>query len=106
MMAVICADEKGGVNPVSPIATYCFFRESTVFYGGKPVTRCDNDEVTGRVAQQELAQFLAKPGRSYVITTNEYEPEITKAFADRLRVIHRERCFMADGEMVIFRHGD
>ena len=104
MMAAICADEKGGVKPVSPIATYCFFRESTVFYGGKPVTKCDNDEATGRSAQQALAQFLAKPGRSYVITTDEYEPEIKKAFPDRLKVIDRERRFLADGEMVIFRH--
>ena len=77
-----------------------------MFYSGKPVTKCDNDEATGRSAQQVLAQFLARPGRSYVITTNEYEPEIKKAFSDRLKVIHREPRFLADGEMVIFRHGD
>ncbi len=111
MMAAICADEEKGsgvftTRPRSPIATYCFFRESTVFYSGKPVTKCDNDEATGRSAQQALAQFLARPGRSYVITTNEYEPEIKKAFSDRLKVIHREPRFLADGEMVIFRHGD
>jgi 4-amino-4-deoxy-L-arabinose transferase-like glycosyltransferase len=113
MMAAICADEEKGkdhgadvfaAHPVSPIATYCFFRESTVYYGGKPVTKCDNDEAAHRTAQQALAQFLAKPGRSYVITTNEYEAEIKKAFADRLKVMHRERRFLADGEMVIFRH--
>jgi hypothetical protein len=110
MMAEICADEKGsGVfssHPQSPIATYRFFRESTVFYGGKPVTKCDNDEATGRSAQTALAQFIAKPGRSYVITTNEYEAEIKKAFPGKLEVIHRERRFLADGQMVIFRHGE
>ena len=77
-----------------------------MFYGGKPVTKCDNDQFAGRSAQQALAEFLAKPGRSYVITTNEYEPELKKAFADRLKVIHRERRFLADGEMVVFRSGD
>ena len=89
MMAAICADENrvrtasSSLAPLSPIATYDFFRESTVFYGGKPVTKCDDDEATGRTAQQALAEFLAKPGRSYVITTDEYEPEIEKAFPGR-----------------------
>ena len=108
MMAAICRRERGRdlSAPSSPIATYRFFRESTVFYSGNPVTKCDNDEAAGRSAQQALAQFLARPGRSYVITTNEYEPEIKKAFSDRLKVIHREPRFLADGEMVIFRHGD
>jgi 4-amino-4-deoxy-L-arabinose transferase-like glycosyltransferase len=116
MMAAICTDEEkadeekgSGVfspHPRSPVATYCFFRESTVFYGGKPVTKCDDDEASGRSARQALAQFLAKPGRSYVITTDEYEPELMKAFSNRLQVIHREPRFLADGKMVIFRHGD
>ena len=106
MMAAICADEKGGVKPQSPIATYRFFRESTVFYSGKPVTKCDDGGADGRSAQQELAAFLARPTRSYVITTNEYEAEIKKAFGDRLKVIHREPQFLADGEMVIFRQGN
>jgi 4-amino-4-deoxy-L-arabinose transferase-like glycosyltransferase len=110
MMAAISADEEKGSelfssHPRSPIATYCFFRESTVFYSGKPVTKCD-DETAGRSAREALAQFLAKPGRSYVITTDEYEPELKKAFFDRLKEIHREPRFLADGEMVIFRHGD
>jgi 4-amino-4-deoxy-L-arabinose transferase-like glycosyltransferase len=114
MMAKICADENGeekaagifGAHPRSPIATYCFFRESTVYYSGKPVTKCDDDEATHRSAREALAQFLAEPGRSYVITTDEYEPALKKAFSDRLKVIYREPRFLADGEMVIFRHGE
>ena len=70
------------------------------------MTKCDNDQFAGRSAQQALAEFLAKPGRSYVVTTNEYAPEIRKAFVDRLKVIHREQCLLADGEMVVFRSGD
>jgi 4-amino-4-deoxy-L-arabinose transferase-like glycosyltransferase len=111
MMAAICADENkiltasSSLAPSSPIATYDFFRESTVFYGGKPVTKCD-DDTPGRTAQQALAEFLAKPGRSYVITTDEYEPQIAKAFPGQLKVIHREPRFLADGEMVVFRHGE
>jgi 4-amino-4-deoxy-L-arabinose transferase-like glycosyltransferase len=128
MMAVICADEvkaekgsdpfcrngpagaahTGGLAafPRSPLATYCFFRESTVFYGGKPVTRCD-DGPPGRTAQQALAQFFAKnPGRCYVITTDEHAAELekAKAFRGQLKTIHRERRFLANGEMVVLRH--
>jgi 4-amino-4-deoxy-L-arabinose transferase-like glycosyltransferase len=130
MMAAICADEnhgaKEGLTPVttehpqgrsgkwrlppcprSPIATYCFFRESTVFYGGKPVTKCDENSIRGRTAPQSLAQFFAEnPGLSYVITTDEHKSELEKAFPGRLRLIHHEQRFLAEGEMVILRHGD
>jgi 4-amino-4-deoxy-L-arabinose transferase-like glycosyltransferase len=137
MMAAICADEnhaarqaatekgsdpicakhpqgrsgKWGLTPFpcpqSPIATYCFFRESTVFYGGKPVTKCDENGPRGGTAPQSLAQFFAEnPGRSYVITTDEHKTELEKAFPGRLHLIHQEPRFLADGKMVIFRHGD
>ena len=110
MIAAICADEEKGSGvfssqPVSPIAAYRFFQESTVFYGRKPVTRCENDDATGRSAEQALAAFLARPGRSYVITTSEHEPELEKAFPGELEAIHRERRFLKPGEMVVFRHG-
>jgi 4-amino-4-deoxy-L-arabinose transferase-like glycosyltransferase len=100
----------GGLSPFpqSPLATYCFFRESTVFYGGKPVTRCDDNQAAGRGAQQALAQFFAKnPGRCYVITTDEHAAELeqAKVFRGQLKTIHRERRFLADGEMVVLRHG-
>ena len=97
-MAAICADENGEVKPRSPIATYGFFRWSTVFYAGKPVTTCDDDEATGRSAKQVLARFLAEADRSYVITTDEYEPELKKAFGDWLKLIHGELRFLPDGE--------
>ena len=115
MMAAIRADEgeagsshKRGQTPfpMSPIATYDFFRESTVFYAGKPVTKCNDDKAAGHTARQALAEFLAKPGRSYVITTDDNVPKIEKAFPGELKEIHRERRFLADGEMVVFRHGD
>lgn len=106
MIAAIRADERAAMASSSPVATYCFFRESTVFYGGKPVTKCDDDEAKHRTAQQALADFLAKSNRSYVITTNEYEPTLKKAFPSQLKVIFRERRFLADGEMVVFRHGE
>jgi 4-amino-4-deoxy-L-arabinose transferase-like glycosyltransferase len=132
MMAAICADENHATkqaatekatdviakrprgealksclppSPQSPIATYCFFRESTVFYGGKPVTRCDENGPRGGPVPQSLSRFFAEnPGRSYVITTDEHKAELEKAFPGRLQLIHQEPRFLADGEMVIFRH--
>jgi 4-amino-4-deoxy-L-arabinose transferase-like glycosyltransferase len=57
MIAAIRADEEKGSGVFSPIATYQFFRESTVYYAGYPVTTCD--DTPGRSARQALAQFLA-----------------------------------------------
>jgi len=92
--------QKGTV-PFS-LATYRFFRESTVYYSGRPVTRCEGDR---EEALKELADFLAKPGRSYVITTDRQEREIEEAFPGRLRVIFRHPRFLAPGEMVVLRRG-
>jgi 4-amino-4-deoxy-L-arabinose transferase-like glycosyltransferase len=88
------------------IAAYCFFRESTVFYAGHPVTKCD-DEPPDHSANQALAAFLAKSkaeGKpAYLITTDEHEPEIDKAFPGSFRVVFRQRRFLAEGEMVVMR---
>ena len=109
MIAAIRADD-GTKEPevISPIATYRFFRESTVFYARHPVTVCDDDPSTKQTAQEALANFLAKSKspskRSYVITTDEYEREIAKAFPDQFTPIFRQRRFLAPGEMVVLRH--
>ena len=84
-----------------PIATYRFFRESTVFYAGHPVTKCDNDEQTGRSAREELRAFVDKSGGAYVITTDEYTVEINAAFPGVFREIFRQRRFLGPGEMVV-----
>jgi 4-amino-4-deoxy-L-arabinose transferase-like glycosyltransferase len=86
-----------------PIATYGFFRESTVFYAGHPVTTCDDHPRANRSARQELQEFLAKSNRSYVITTNEYTAEIDKDFPGRFQVIFRQPCFLRPMEMVVLR---
>lgn len=107
MMAAICADEKSDTRPRSPIATYCFFRESTVFYGGKPVTRCDIGRPAGCTGPQSLAKFFEKhPGRSYVITTGEHLAELEKAFRGQLTIIYREPQFLGDGQIIVFRRGE
>ena len=87
MIAAIRADWAGkGDRP--PIATYQFFRESTVFYAGHPVTRCEDDRATGRSAQQQLDIFArTSNGRFYVITTDECAREINKAFPGKFREI-------------------
>ncbi len=99
---MIAAIQKDCKTLHPPIATYRFFRESTVYYSGRPVTRCEGDQ---EAALKALADFLAKPGRSYVITTDRQECEIEEAFPGRLRVIFRHPRFLAPGEMVVLRRG-
>ena len=86
-----------------PIATYQFFRWSTVFYAGHPVTRCESDESTGRSAKRELAQFVAQSKRSYVITTDECAREIHKEFPGKFQRIFHQPRFLGPGEMVVLR---
>jgi 4-amino-4-deoxy-L-arabinose transferase-like glycosyltransferase len=108
MIAAIRADSKAKHPPADtvllsapPIATYRFFRESTVFYAGYPVTKCDNDEQAGRSAREELRAFVANSGGAYVITTDEYAAEIAAAFPGVFREILRQRRFLGPGEMVV-----
>jgi 4-amino-4-deoxy-L-arabinose transferase-like glycosyltransferase len=95
--------DKKADSPAPPIATYGFFRESTVFYAGHPVTTCDDNKAANQSARQELGDFLARSDRSYVITTDEYAAEIDKNFPDRFRVIFRQPCFLRPMEMVVLR---
>ncbi len=95
--------EKGS-DPAAPaIATYGFFRESTVFYVGHPVTTCDDSPGANQSARQSLQEFLARSNRSYVITTDDYTTEIDKAFPGRFQVIFRQPCFLRPMEMVVLR---
>ena len=111
MIAAIRADwEKESQPPpvaAPPIATYRFFRESTVYYAGHPVTKCDNDEATGRTAVEGLREFLAKSASSpcYVITTDEYAAEIAREFPSVFIEIFRQPRFLAPGEMIVLRAG-
>jgi 4-amino-4-deoxy-L-arabinose transferase-like glycosyltransferase len=86
-----------------PIATYGFFRESTVFYAGHPVTTCDDNRRANQSARQELQDFLAKSDRAYVITTDDYAAEIDRDFPGRFKVIFRQPCFLRPMEMVVLR---
>ena len=69
MIAAIVADENKEASepisshPVSPIATYRFFRWSTVFYGGKPVTKCD--EIQGPLGPAGIGP-VPRPARAVV----------------------------------------
>ena len=96
MIAAIRDD--GGDLSSAPIATYRFFRESTVYYAGRPVVRCEGDDASAPLA---LEAFLAASPRSYVITTDEHEPELNRLFPDRFQTIFRQPRFLADAEMVV-----
>ena len=83
MMAAICADEtKRGQESFPSHPSIADRHLSLLPREHRVLRRQAGDEMRQRrghaaaSAQQALAQFLAKPGRSYVITTDEYEPEI------------------------------
>lgn len=104
MIAAI-RDDSGAEasDPVPPVAAYCFFRESMVYYAGHPVTLCEDHEATNRLALEDLQDFAAKSPHSYVITTAEYEPEINKHFPGKFTAIFRQRRLLDPGEMVVLR---
>ncbi len=107
MMAAIRSDWGERDGP-APIATYRFFRESTVCYAGHPVTTCDGDRTSGRSALAELQDFSEKSSPSYVVTTSEYWPEIEKHFGAECRLLFRQRRFLsndASDQMVVLRFG-
>ncbi len=85
-----------------PIATYRFFRESTVTYSGHPVTRCEGDDET---AHSQLRAFLEKSPHSVIITTDDHEADLNSQYPDRLKSIFRQRRFLANGEMIVFVAG-
>ncbi|MEN6458643.1 MAG: glycosyltransferase family 39 protein [Thermoguttaceae bacterium] len=91
-----------------PIATYGLFRESTVYYAGWPVTRCNDDPEKGIPRRQKLRDFVAEHAVSYVITSSEDEAEVKAAMPGAFRVIFRQRRFMTPAssksrEMVVLR---
>lgn len=103
MIAAIRADWTGRENR-PPIATYQFFRESTVHYAGYPVTKCDDDPSGGRLACEKLARFFADSEQSYVVTTDEKAAELLEEFPDGLQVIFRHPRFLGPGEMIVLRY--
>jgi 4-amino-4-deoxy-L-arabinose transferase-like glycosyltransferase len=126
MIAAIHADWGGkgdsphlprGTVPFSspPIATYGLFRESTVFYAGRPVTRCSDDPAKGLSARKLLADFVAQHEHQwcYVITStskdkeDDDEAKIEQAFPGVFEEIYRYPRFLEPegSEMVILRAG-
>jgi 4-amino-4-deoxy-L-arabinose transferase-like glycosyltransferase len=100
MIAAIRENEErlGEPPTVPPIATYRFFRESTVCYAGHPVTRCEGDDAQ---AYRAMKDFLDGSPYSYVITTDERKPELDRQFPGRFKVIFEQPCFLSSGNMVV-----
>jgi 4-amino-4-deoxy-L-arabinose transferase-like glycosyltransferase len=92
-----------------PIATYLFFRESTVFYAGYPMTRCEDDPAQGRTALQQIGELRSKSPVLYIITNDDddhHVAQLIKAYPGRLHEIFRQRRFLGPGDMVILRSGE
>ncbi len=106
MIAAIRADwqhHPSDADSSPPIATYGFFRESTVFYAGHPVVRCDDNERTGRTARQDLVKFFQKHPQAYVITRDGDAKEIEQAWPGRCKVLYQERRLLELDDMVVLR---
>jgi 4-amino-4-deoxy-L-arabinose transferase-like glycosyltransferase len=81
------------------LAAYRFFRESFVFYSGEHVPRCDGPE--------QLQTFLNRAERPFVVTTDEYEGELERAFPGQFEVVARRPRFLKRGTIVLLtRHED
>jgi 4-amino-4-deoxy-L-arabinose transferase-like glycosyltransferase len=77
------------------ICEYGFHRQSTVYYAGHPIA-IHNDPAG-------LKTFLDSAGRAYIITLDEYRAEIEKNFPGQFEVLHRNRRFLANGEMIVLK---
>lgn len=75
------------------LASYRFFRESFVYYSGKPVARCH--------AIDDLREFLDRASHPYVLTNDEHESRLAEEFPGRFRVLTRRRRFLEPGEVVV-----
>ncbi|OHB82185.1 MAG: hypothetical protein A2W31_12300 [Planctomycetes bacterium RBG_16_64_10] len=95
--ALLAEIRRLGPGPVE-LAAYRFFRESFVFYTGRPVPRCDGPAA--------LQAFLAQAERPFVLTTDEYEREIHAELPGQLRVVARHRRFLQRGELVVLMARD
>jgi hypothetical protein len=81
------------------LAAYRFFRESFVFYSGRHVPRCDGPA--------QLQTFLNRAERPFVVTTDEYEGELERAFPRQFAVVARRPRFLKRGTIVLLtRHED
>lgn len=100
---VIAAIHAAGGDS-APLATYRFFRESLVFYAGHPLSRCDDDVITGQSASVELRAFLTSRKRSYVITTDAHFPEIDTTFPGLFQVLFHQHQFLGPGEILVLVH--
>ena len=75
------------------VAVYRFFRESLVYYAGRPVPTLKTDE--------QLQAFFDDAEHPYVVTLGEYEEELRQRFPDELRVVLRRPRFLRSGEVVV-----
>ncbi len=90
LVTAIRADSGGQPE----LAGYRFIRESVVYYHGRPITQCEDDESVRRFVEQSPA--------AYVMTVDRYAPELEEEFSGRLREVGRWKRFLRPGEVVVF----
>jgi hypothetical protein len=83
-------------SPGTPrLAGYRFFRESLVFYAGKPVPRYEHRDA------ERLEAFLHETEYPYLVTTDEHEEELRRLFPGELSVLIRRPRFLRSGQVVV-----
>jgi len=90
---VLLAAIRSSSDEAPDLAAYGFFKESYVFYAGRPVSHC--------VGPDALREFLDRAERPYIITSDEQEEEVERHFPGRFRVLARRPRFLHDGEVVV-----
>lgn len=96
--ALLAEIRESGPAPAQ-LAAYRFFRESFVFYSGQQIPRYDGP--------RQLDEFLRHATRPFIVTTSEYEEELTQALPGQLEVVARRPRFLKPGTIVLLtRHAD
>lgn len=89
---LIAAIRASGPEP-KQLASYCFVRQSFVWYAGEYIQRLNN--------ARDLEKFLQSAPNPCVITNSDRLAEIETAFPGVLEVLTRERRFAHSGEVLV-----
>lgn len=89
---LIAAIRESGPEPTQ-LASYCFVRQSFVWYAGEYIKRLNN--------ARDLEEFLQSAPNPCVITNSDRLAEIEKAFPGVLKVLARDRRFLHSGEVLV-----
>jgi 4-amino-4-deoxy-L-arabinose transferase-like glycosyltransferase len=84
--SAILVDEIRKASPDPQMAGFRFLQASMVYYAGESLPECNNID--------ELRRFLADSPRPFIVTTDEFLPEIERAFPGEFHVLAQQPRFL------------